>query len=612
MKTNSQKRLPLNRSDFRSIIKNGYYFIDKSMLIHHLIAGSNDIILFPRPRRFGKTCNLSMIRYFFEKTDTSNAHLFDGLAIQNQETWHLQGKYPVIFLSLRNCSGLDWQSFFTFFTHILSNEFRRHLYLLSSNVLDPVEKSDFESIIRRKAGPDMCAFALKSLSKHLREYHDQEVVILCDEYDTPIHYGYINNYYKEIIDFMRTFLGSGYKDNDHLYKGVLTGILRIARESIFSELNNLDVFTMIDEPFSEFFGMTENEVQKLINDYDLKAHESILKKAYDGYTFGRQTIYNPWSVLHYCALPKSGPKSYWINTSSNDLIRQLIFQEHMLKISDVQALIDGQPVWKTINENLVMKDLKIFRDAVWNLLLFSGYLTVTQKRPDPNNPDNYICCLKIPNTEIKNYFISEMNTMKETQNVENLNASENKAVQKVFISYNHKDFPFVEQLMKDLEQSNIQLTIDIDSMKFGDDIQEFIERSIQTSDITLSVISENSLASPWVMLETLETFLQEDYLKSIRYIPVMIDQSFQSADFASKLIDHIEKSIDLIFDEITRLSKKYVETDNLYFKKKRLITLRSNIDQVLLNLSKRFVADFSTQKKYEMNFFRLVRSIQQV
>jgi hypothetical protein len=553
-----------------------------------------------------------MLRYFFEKSDPSNAKLFDGLAIQKQHTWQLQGKYPVIFISLRNCSGVNWQKCFSLFTHVISNEYRRHLYLLNSEVLDSVEKSDFDLIINRKAGPDTCAFALNNLSKHLSEYHNQKVIILCDEYDTPIHHGYLNNYYEEIIDFMRLFLGSGYKDNVHLYKGVLTGILRIARESIFSDLNNLSVFTMLDHPFSEFFGVTENDMQKLIIDYDLKEDESILKNAYDGYTFGKHTIYNPWSVLHYCTFPQAGPKSYWINTSASGLIRQLIFQEHMLKITDIQALIDGIPIWKTINENLVMKELKTYRDAVWNLLLFSGYLTVSEKRPDPENPDGQICCLKIPNTEIKNYFISEMNSLKATQEIDTLIASETHVMQKVFISYNHKDQAFVERLKQDLEQSDIQLIIDIHSMKFGDDIQEFIEHSVETSDITLSVISENSLASPWVMLETLETLQQEDSLKTLRFIPIMIDQSFQSHNFATQLIEQIEKSIDQIIEEITRLSKKYLPTDTLDLQKKRLITLRSNIDKVLLNLNKRFVADFSTQQKYEKNFSGLVKSIQQI
>jgi len=611
MKKNTPKKLPLNRSDFKSIIEDDNYFIDKSMLIHHLVDGNNDIVLFPRPRRFGKTCNLSMIRYFFEISDASNAHLFNGLAIQNQTSWQLQGTFPVIFISLRTCSGLEWQSCFTLFTYLLSSEYMRHYYLIDSNVLNSQEKSDFELIIKRQAKPETCAFALKNLSKYLREYYDQKVIILCDEYDTPIHNGYLNNYYEEVIDFMRLFLGSGFKDNDHLYKGVLTGILRIARESIFSELNNLDVFTVIDDHCSEFFGVTESEMQKLLMHYDLKSHESILKKAYDGYTFGNHTIYNPWSVLHYCSFPKAGPKSYWINTSANGLIRQLIFQEHMIKISDVQALIDGKSVWKTINENLVMKELKSFRDAVWNLLLFSGYLTVAEKRPDPDNSDNHICRLTIPNTEIKQFFISEMKNLESNQAPDILLTSEKKIMKKIFISYNHKDLTFVTQLKQDLEQSNIQLIIDIDSMKFGDDIQGFIERSVQSSDITLSVISENSLASPWVMLETLETFQQEDALQTLRFIPVVIDQSYQSANFSAQLIDHIEKSIDLIVDEISRLSKKYVATDSLDLQKKRLVTLRSNIDLILLNLSQRFVADFSTNEQYQMNFSRLLKSIQQ-
>ena len=454
--------------------------------------------------------------------------------------------------------------------------------------------------------------ALKKLSKHLKEYYNQKVIILCDEYDTPIHNGYLCDYYEEIIDFMRLFLGSGYKDNDNLYKGVLTGILRVARESIFSELNNLDVFTVVDNQFSEFFGITENEIQKLLLDYNLKAHESIIKKAYDGYTFGNNTIYNPWSVLHYCANPDAGKKPYWINTSANGLIRELIFQEHMLKISDIQALIDGKPVWKIINENLVMKELKTFRDAVWNLLLFSGYLTITEKKPDPDHSDSHICCLRIPNTEIKNYFINEMKILKSTQEIDTVMASENHVVQKVFISYNHKDLAFVEGLKNDLENAGIQLIIDIEHMKFGDEIKDFIERSVEFSDITLSVISENSLASPWVMLETLETFQQEDSIKAMRYIPVMMDQHFQSPDFASTLIAHIEKSIDLIFEEMARLSKKYVSTQSLNVKYERLINLRSNIDQVLLKLDERLVADFSTPKKYEINFPRLVQSIKQV
>ncbi|KPA13770.1 ATPase AAA [Candidatus Magnetomorum sp. HK-1] len=612
MQLNAQKRFPLNRSDFKTIIEDDYYFIDKSMLIHHLISGSSDILLFPRPRRFGKTCNLSMIRYFFEKSDSSNAHLFSKLAIKNQETWKFQGKYPVIFISLRNCTGLNWQRCFSLFTHIISSEYRRHAYLLNSNVLDPLEKLDFESIMRRKADPDTCALALKNLSKHLKEYYNQKVIILCDEYDTPIHNGYLSNYYEEIIDFMRLFLGSAYKDNDNLYKGLLTGILRVARESIFSELNNLDVFTVVDDQFSEFFGITENEIQKLLLDYDLKDHESIIKKAYDGYKFGNHTIYNPWSVLHYCANPNAGKKPYWINTSANGLIRELIFQEHMLKISDIQALIDGKPVWKIINENLVMKELKTFRDAVWNLLLFSGYLTITEKKPAPDHSDSHICCLRIPNTEIKNYFINEMMILKSTQEIDTLMASENHVIQKVFISYNHKDLAFVERLKNDLENAGIQLTIDIERMKFGDDIQEFIEHSVEFSDITLSVISENSLASPWVMLETLETFQQEDYIKAMRYIPVMIDQHFQSPDFASTLIAHIEKNIDLIFEEIARLSKKYVSTQSLNVKKERLINLRSNIDHVLLKLDERLIADFSTPKKYEINISRLVQSIKQI
>jgi len=604
------KKLPLGESFFQYVIENNFYYIDKTLLVHHVIESSSKILLFPRPRRFGKTFNISMLHCFFEKSESSNAHLFNGLAIQNQTSWQHQGRYPVIYLSLRKCHGNDWQTCFRFFTHEIASEYRRHSYLLHSDVLDSAEKLDFENILYRKATSDVYAMSLYSLSKYLKDFHNQKVIILCDEYDTPIHDGYLNNYYDKVIDFMRGFLGNAYKDNLNLYKGVLTGILRIAKESIFSDLNNLDVFTVVDDPFSEFFGITQNEIQQLITDYQLTSHESVIKKAYDGYQFGGHTIYNPWSVLHYCAEPNLGTKPYWIKTSSNALIKKLIFEGRMITMDAVKSLINGQTVWKTIDENLVMNDLITSSDAVWNLLLFSGYLTIVEKQTDNN--ENLRCCLKIPNNEIKRFFMSEIEKkLESSEEVETRKKSkiQMKQDKTIFISYNHKDAEFVEQLRNDLEQAEIQFIIDTEHMKFGDDIQEFIERSILSANITLSIISENSLASPWVILETLETLLQEEDTKAMRYIPVMIDTQFQSPNFASRLISHIEKSIDFIVDEITRLSKKYLSTQSLSIKKERLIMLRSNIDQILLNLDKRRIADFSTQTNYEINFPRLLEAI---
>ncbi|KPA12339.1 Toll-Interleukin receptor domain protein, partial [Candidatus Magnetomorum sp. HK-1] len=248
---------------------------------------------------------------------------------------------------------------------------------------------------------------------------------------------------------------------------------------------------------------------QVLIDYDLSDHREIISQTYDGYHFGNNIIYNPWSVTHYFANPNAGPVPYWMNTSSNLFIKQLIFEQRFLKISEVQDLIDGKLVWKALNENIVMKDLKMFRDAVWSLLLFNGYLTAIDKRPSPNNPRKIEYCLKIPNVEVLNYFHLEMESMMVNTHLSDILPLEKQHAKTLFISYNHKDIAFVKRLKNDLVQANIPLIIDIDSMKFGDDIREFIERSVKESDITLSVISENSLKSPWVMLETLETFLRE-------------------------------------------------------------------------------------------------------
>ena len=607
-----KKKFPLGESFFKNIIEDHYYFIDKSLFIHNVIESGSKILLFPRPRRFGKTCNISMLRFFFENSQPSNAHLFEGLAIRSQSTWKHQGQYPVINISLKNVHGRTWKKCFNLLTHELSDEFNRHSYVLDTTILSPHEKADYEAILQRKADETVCAFALKNLSQYLSKFYSQQVIILCDEYDTPIHDGFLHHYYDNVIDFMRLFFGSAFKDNNVLFKGVLTGILRLARESIFSELNNVDVYSTLRDSFSQFFGITSKEVNQLLHEYHLTQYQEAISREYNGYQFGRYTIYNPWSLLHFCDDPDAGTLPYWINTSGNALIRQLIFEQQLLKVSDIKALIDGQMIWKKISENLVMKDLNRFRDAVWNLLLFSGYLTICKQSSEITDSQKSICCLKIPNEEIKHYFSAEMEKLTARQNVKTLMTLENKTIKTLFISYNHEDQPFVQQLKTDLEKADIQLIIDIDHMKFGDNIQEYIERSVKESDLTLSVISDNSLKSPWVILETLETFQQENFNKSLRYLPVVIDSNFQTPSFASKLIDNIEKSIDIIVEEIARLSKKYVPTDSLDIQKKRLITLRSNIDHVLYQLSERLVADFTSPLKYVENFPRLIQSIKQV
>jgi len=604
------KKFPLGKSDFKNVIEGNYYFVDKSLLIHQIIEDDSEILLFPRPRRFGKTLNISMLRYFFEKTSQPNAHLFEKLAIKDKETWKHQGKYPVIYITLKDIKGENWDKCYKGLKRIVTKEFSRHYYLLESSVLKPEEQSEYLSILNKTADQSVYEFALRDLSEYLYRFYSQKVVILCDEYDSPIHNAYFHYYEDKVLAFMRVFLGSALKDNEFIYKGIITGILRIARESIFSDLNNMDVYSILSDYFCDFFGITQGEIQTILQELDLMDHQEIIAKTYDGYHFGQNTIYNPWSVTHYLAKPHAGPLPYWMNTSANLFVRELIYEQRMLDMSDIQCLIEKGVVWKRLDDNLVMKDLKIFKDAVWSLLLFNGYLTIQNKRKT-SHESQFEYALKIPNSEVLDYFHREMELFIQKGNTIKTESPVNDSVRTVFISYNHKDANFINRLKKDLENQNIPLRIDIDHMKFGDDISEFIERSIQISDFTLAVISQNSLKSPWVMLEALETFLAENGEQRIRYIPLIIDDSIFQDHFYAQFIESIEKTIDRIFDEITQLSKKYIHAEALYTKHKRFINLRSNIDLVLLRLQESLVANFMNESNYQKNFPRLVRLIRQ-
>ena len=610
MKSSPPKKFPLGKSDFKNVIEGDYYFVDKSLLIHQIIEDDSEILLFPRPRRFGKTLNISMLRYFFEKTNPPNDHLFEKLNIKSKDTWKHQGHYPVIYLTLKDIKGENWEESFKRLKRIVSKEFSRHDYLLEASVLKPDEKAEYVSILNKTADQSAYEFSIKDLSEYLHRFYKQKVVILCDEYDSPIHNGYFHNYEYKVLAFMRVFLGSALKDNEFIFKGIITGILKIARESIFSELNNIDVYSILSEDFCEFFGITQDEIQTILKKLDLLDHHDIIEKTYDGYHFGPYTLYNPWSVTHYLAKPHAGPLPYWMNTSANLFIRELVYEQRMLDMTEVQCLIDKDVVWKRLDDNLVMRDLKVFKDAVWSLLLFNGYLTIENKRKIPGE-NRFEYCLRIPNTEVRNYFQREMELFIQKGNTIKTESSIDNPVKTVFISYNHKDEAFINRLKKDLEQQNIPLIIDINHMKFGDDISDFVKRSIKTSDITLAVISKNSLKSPWVMLEALETFLAESSEQRIRYIPLLIDDSIFEDHFFALLIESIEKTIDRIFDEISHLSKKYLHAEALYTSHKRFINLRSNIDNILLRLQENLVANFINDTKYKENFPKLVRLIRQ-
>ncbi len=396
-----RKRLKLGSSDFKNMIKADAYFVDKSLFIKEIIEAENDIILFPRPRRFGKTLNLSMLKYFFDKNEPENVGLYKKLKIwqTGEDIMKHCGKYPVIILSFKDAKADNWDKTLYHIKQEIIKIYEKHYYLLEADILRDYEKVKFNKILTETASEGAYEISLKQLSEYLYRYHKQQVVILVDEYDTPIQSGY-QKYYDEVVSFMRNLLSGAFKDNAYLYKGVITGILRVSRESIFSGLNNLSIYSILDEEFADKFGFTEQEVMQIIKDFKVKIDYSQIKKWYNGYKFGEVTnIYNPWSILNFVVSKGQRFKPYWTNTSGNELIKSEIKQKNADNIrEELLKLINGEVIVKDIEENFVFPDLDNRKSLLWTLFTFSGYLTsrnqVARKEYE----------LSIPNYEIKTIF----------------------------------------------------------------------------------------------------------------------------------------------------------------------------------------------------------------
>ncbi len=395
------KELDLGNSDFKSIIENNNYFVDKSLLIKEVIKVQKQVILLPRPRRFGKTLNLSMLKYFFEINHPENEKLFTQLNIwqTENEIKQKQGKYPVIYLSFKDAKDDTWENTYKYIIREIIEVYLKHDYLLESDVLKKPEKETFNEIISKKADNVDYASSLKRLSEYLSRFYKEKVVILIDEYDTPIQAGY-NKFYDKAISFMRNLLSGAFKDNKALYKGVITGILRVSKESIFTGLNNVSVFSILEDELSDKFGFTENEIKQILQDFSIPMEYENVKKWYNGYKFGNTTnIYNPWSILNYAISHKGGFKTFWANTSSDELIKEQLkkkdanyYREHFLK------LINNETIDKEIDDNFVFPDLLTDTELLWTLLTFSGYLTSKNKTGRKTHD------LAIPNYEVKTVF----------------------------------------------------------------------------------------------------------------------------------------------------------------------------------------------------------------
>ncbi len=395
------QKLPIGVSDFKEVREDDYYYVDKSLFIKEVIERSAKVLLLPRPRRFGKTLNLSMLRYFFEKREDSLAHLFEGLAIsQEASIMPHQGQYPVIFLTFKSCKASNMEQCFSQIRGVLLKCYREYKPLIYE-ALTIDDKLIYDQIIQEQGHTRNWEEALSFLMQLFHRQTGKRVIVLLDEYDTPIHAGQEHGYYEEIVLFMRIMLGNALKDNSDLEKGVVTGILRIAKESIFSDFNNLDVLSLLRSEFQDCFGFTEAEIEQLSIDFSLAELVEILKKWYNGYLFGNRVIYNPWSILSFLASQDRFPRPYWINTSGNALLREIITRTEPTFQAQIETLLAGGKITTPLNENIVLRDLEHNEQNIWSLLVFSGYLKPVSFQLKEEEP---IYDLAIPNREVLAFY----------------------------------------------------------------------------------------------------------------------------------------------------------------------------------------------------------------
>ena len=391
-------KLPIGISDFKKIIKNDYYYFDKTNLIESILNDGSEVKLFTRPRRFGKTLNMSMLKYFFDvKNKDENRRLFEGLNISKSEYFGMQGNFPVISISFRNYDEENWENGFKAIKGIIKRLYSDYKFLIEK--MDEIEIEEFNSVRRGLDSVEWEA-SLLNLSKYLYEYYGKKMIVLIDEYDQPIINSYIKGNYEKAVSFFKSFYGLVLKDNEYLEMGVMTGILRVAKENIFSGLNNLEVHTILDDEFTEYFGIMEDEVEKALEDFGLEYELKDVQKWYNGYLFGNRKVYNPWSIVNF--LKNGNLKPYWVNTSGNALIKLYLKKLRDSIFDDFTKLLNKKSILKIINDNMTFGNLKAnFEKNIWNLFFHSGYLTLAEKY---NENDVY---LKIPNEEILKMF-SEM------------------------------------------------------------------------------------------------------------------------------------------------------------------------------------------------------------
>ena len=404
-------RFALGADDFRRVRRGGYRYVDKTDAITSLIDLGDQAVLLPRPRRFVKTINLSSLYYFFAISDEDRTDLFSGLHVWDageEYRRHFQ-RYPVIFLTFKDVKAASFDECVAGFQAAIAGAYREHRSRLEAAGLTPDDRQYVEDVLAKRLRGSDLAESLERLSEILAVATGRDVVILIDEYDTPVHAGFAHGYYDEVIEFVRNFLSGGLKGNQNLYKGVITGILRVAKESIFSGLNNVPVYSLLDERFATSFGFTEDEVAALAAEVDPPADLGELSDWYDGYRFGGHTVYNPWSVVSFLSDPIRRAKPYWVATSTDDLIRELLVERGTALHNELESLLGGGCTTKVVSDLTNLREVREDPDVIWSLLLFSGYLKAEEAT---YRDGDWHVRLRVPNREVaiayRNLFRSEL------------------------------------------------------------------------------------------------------------------------------------------------------------------------------------------------------------
>ena len=407
-----KKSLSIGVDNFEKMINSGYYYVDKTLFIKELLDYVSEVNLFTRPRRFGKTLNMSMLRYFFEDTgdavqNEKNRQLFLGLKIMDAGEQYLceMGQYPVINLTLKSAKQRDFAMSWHMLREGIVWEYQRHDYVLKSDVLSESDRERYERIAGRKADPAEYANALQFLSQCLLKVTGKKTIILIDEYDVPLETAYFAGFYTEMVDFIRSLFESALKTNDALHFAVITGCLRISKESIFTGLNHLKIISVLDHQYSEHFGFTDMEIQEMLAYYGHADRYEYMKSWYNGYMFGNTNIYNPWSIINFMndlnANEHAFPKPYWINTSSNSIIKEMISRADRTTKAQIEALLDGGILDMQVHEEITYEDMYGCGENLWNFLYFTGYLT---KSEEYMKEDIIWLKVRIPNVEVKTVY----------------------------------------------------------------------------------------------------------------------------------------------------------------------------------------------------------------